>query len=115
MNLLLTKRSALTGLVVLAGFASAGAFAQGPTDTSVPAVTVKYSDLNLAQPSAVEVLYRRVQVAAQEVCSHGQTRELARQVVADKCVHQAMDKAIQKIDVPQLNAIHLTRSNRTAG
>jgi len=112
---LLTKRSALTGLFVLAGFASAGAFAQEPTDTSAPSITVRYADLNLTEPVAVEVLYRRVQMAAQEVCNHGQSRELARQVAADKCVHNAMNNAIQKLDVPELNALYRVKSNRKDG
>jgi UrcA family protein len=116
MNSMLSKRGALTGLIVLAGFASGGAFAQEPIDASAPSITIKYSDLNLAQPSAVEALYHRVEVAAKEVCNHGQnSRELARYVAAQKCVNTAMTRAIEKIDVPQLNALYRTKSNRKVG
>jgi UrcA family protein len=115
MNSMLSKRSALLGLAVLA---SGAVFAQEPgTDITVtaPSITIKYSDLNLATPSAVEVLYRRVTMAAKEVCNQGQSRELARQVAADRCVDEAVSRAIDQIDVPQLNALYRAKSNRKVG
>jgi UrcA family protein len=115
MNSMLSKRTALVGFAVLV---SGAAVAQEPTTNvtvTAPSITIKYSDLNLATPSAVEVLYRRVEVAAKEVCNHGETRELARQILAEKCVNEAMTNAIQKIDVPQLNALYRTKSNRKVG
>jgi len=113
MNSMLSKRGALTGLAVLVGFASGGAFAQQPDELPVPSITIKYSDLNLAVPSAVEVLYHRVESAAKQVCNHGQNpRELARHAAAERCVDHAMSTAIEKIDVPQLNALYRTKSNR---
>jgi UrcA family protein len=115
MNSMHFKRNALLSFAVLV---SGAAFAQEPSaDVTVtaPSITINYSDLNLATPHAVEVLYRRVAVAAKEVCAYGETRELARQVAADRCVTQAMNNAIQKIDVPQLNALYRAKSNRKVG
>jgi UrcA family protein len=115
MNSMLSKRNALTGLAVLAGLASGGAFAQEPSNANAPSVTIRYSDLNLAKPGAVQVLYRRVESAAKEVCNHGESRELSRMAAAERCIDQAMGEAIAKIDVPQLNALYRTKSNRKVG
>jgi UrcA family protein len=54
-------------------------------------------------------------MAAKEVCNQGQSRELARQVAADRCVDEAVSRAIDQIDVPQLNALYRAKSNRKVG
>ena len=112
MNSMLSQRNALLGFAAAeATLSGAAAFAQTPANDYAPSITVRYADLDLASPVAVQVLYRRVETAAKAVCNHGESRELARQVAAERCVDNAVNNAIHKIDVPQLNALYRAKMN----
>jgi UrcA family protein len=116
MNSMLSKRAALLGFaVLLGGTASNVVLAQDTPDASAPAITIHYSDLDLAQPSGVQALYRRVATAAKTVCEHGNIRDLARYAASQKCFDQAMSKAVEEIGVPQLNALYHQKTNRRVG
>jgi UrcA family protein len=116
MNSMLAKRSALLGLAVLfGGTASNVVLAQDTDDATAPAITIHYSDLDLAQPSGVQALYRRVSAAAKTVCERGSIRELAHYTRSQKCFDQAMSKAVEQIGLPQLNALYREKTNRREG
>lgn len=115
MNSMLNKRGALMGLsVMVSGFVSGGVFAQDLSGDA-PSITIRYSDLDLAQPSGVQVLYRRIATAAKVVCDHGNSRELARVVATNKCVDHTLSQAIEEIDMPQLSALHRMNRNHDVG
>lgn len=70
---------------------------------------VDYTDLNVDKESGAETLYRRLQHASKRVCgvesfkTAGGIRELAEQ---RRCYHDALDKAVAKINNPLLTRIH---------
>jgi UrcA family protein len=116
MNSMLSKRTALLGVAVLLGGACSNVvLAQDTHDASAPAITIHYSDLDLAQPSGVQALYRRVSAAAKTVCERGSIRELAHYTRSQKCFDQAMNKAVEEIGLPQLNALYRQKTNRRVG
>jgi UrcA family protein len=115
MNSMLSKRAALLGFAVLLGGIASNVVLARDTDASAPAITIHYSDLDLAQPSGVEALYRRVSAAAKVVCERGSIRELAHYTRSQKCFDQAMSKAVEEIGVPQLNALYRQKTNRRVG
>jgi UrcA family protein len=65
-----------------------------------PSVTVHYADLNLSTRQGVEILHRRIKMAAQQVCGHGfEPGDLARAASYHRCVNAAAEKALEKVQV----------------
>jgi long-chain acyl-CoA synthetase len=65
-----------------------------------PSVTVHYGDLNLSTRQGVEILHRRIKVAAQQVCGDGyEPGDLARASAYHRCVNVASEKALEKVQV----------------
>ena len=94
----------LRGLVATAVFGVLAlslsvASAADPDDTSR---TVKFADLNLANPSGAHVLYRRIRGAAQAVCSH---YFFLTDTDRARCVRDATANAVAKINQPALSAV----------
>jgi UrcA family protein len=107
------KRGALIALSVLAG---GFAFAQEPMVGAANTITINYSDLDLTQPDGVKALYRRVATAARQVCKEPSPREITRYAEFEACFDDAVTRAVEKVDAPQLTAFHRARSSgRRAG
>ena len=106
-------RFALRPLVLLLGAGSAlGAACSSPASAAgAPQMTVSYQDLNLAKQSDVHILYRRLKAAASDVCGNVPDAELARHAAFERCYYAALQDAVMKIDVPQLQAMY---QNETA-
>ena len=64
--------------------------------------TVKFSDLDLSSPAAVQALYVRIHAAAWRVCEQP-AGELA---AVGRCMRKAESEAIGKLNVPLLTAIY---------
>jgi len=94
----------LAGVLAAAAAGAAGAIGD------VPAVSVKYSQESLATNGGVYDLYRRITIAAKQVCPDVSIRDLSalRQVAV--CREQAVARAISQIDNPKLAALHASRS-----
>src|ERR1700722_7072113 len=90
----------------LAGLAAAGAAGAAGTDSDAPSVTVKYRENSLATNGGVNELYRRITVAARQVCPASSIRDLVAQHQAAQCREQAIARAISQIGNPQLAALH---------
>jgi len=103
-------RVALLLLGGLAGVMAAGAAGAATSDSDLPSVVVKYSDLTLATDSGVNQLYRRITAAAKQVCPDATMRDLGAQRQVEHCWNQAVAKAIQQIDNPRLAALYAVRS-----
>lgn len=69
-------------------------------------MTVSYQDLNLANTADVRVLYRRLKAAANDVCGNVPALELQRHLAYERCYNAALQDAVMKIDVPQLQAMY---------
>ena len=91
----------------LAGVMAAGA-ASAAGD--VPAVSVKYSQESLATNGGVYDLYRRITIAAKQVCPDVSIRELSALHRVAECREQAVARAIRQIDNSRLAALYATHS-----
>lgn len=70
-------------------------------------IAVSYADLNLASTSGIDLLYRRVKLAANKVCGVENMRVSLDIVRRNRtCVAGAIDNAIGTIDNPRLTAFH---------
>ena len=71
--------------------------------------TVKFADLNISNPSGAHVLYRRIQAAAEVVCSH---YFLLTDTHKARCVRDATADAVARINQPALSAVY-NANNKT--
>jgi UrcA family protein len=87
--------------------------------TSVGAGTasigVSYADLDLNRPTDVKILYRRINLAAEEVCGPRSTTGTNLPLPSwERCVAQAVDATVAKLDRPALSAYHREHSSDAA-
>lgn len=79
----------------------------------VPAVVVKYDGSTLVSTSGARALYKRIELAARQVCPDDSTRDLARTIAAQRCQRDAVERAVRDIDNPQLAKLLGDLSNRS--
>ena len=98
---------------------SASTYAADAHDRDVPTKTVSAADLDLAIPSDVQTLYRRVQDAARDVCDESARRGgMERRALLswrERCYSSAIAGAIEKAGDQRLTAVHRAESERVAG
>jgi UrcA family protein len=97
-----------TGLV-----AAASSVATAATSADeAPAISVRYSDLNLSTEQGNVTLYRRIVFAAHQVCptNNGPNARLAAQ--AQRCVDEAVARAVKDIESPRLAELQAARGRR---
>jgi UrcA family protein len=91
----------------MAGSAFAAVAAEAP-----PAVTVRYSDLNLNSAQDVVSLYKRIESAATEVCRSAEGPESVNRIfwtAWNKCFYHAIAKAVRTVHNDKLSAYHWQR------
>ena len=106
---------------LLAGLASAslglGAAASHAADEAAPGyelrtAVVRYGDLNLTNPQAIEQLYQRIVAAANEVCDSGDNRS-PRAFARDRsCKERSIARAVAAVGRPELIALHVSKTGR---
>ena len=102
--------TALAGTFGLALSAQAGDTAR----SAFPAVTVTYGDLNIDTQSGARTLYARLGHAAERACGGKPPQmDLPRYQRFEVCYDEALDRAVQKVDKPQLQALHAARRMET--
>jgi UrcA family protein len=69
-------------------------------------VTVRYSDLDLATAAGASALYRRISVAARQVCPDSYTRDLGMLAASQRCQANAIAQAVRELNNPQVAAVH---------
>jgi UrcA family protein len=67
---------------------------------------VNYSDLDPSRTADAARLYQRLKLASEKVCGVERTRDLKKQRQHDACYIQALNAAVEKVDQPQLTALH---------
>jgi len=90
---------------ILASALAAGAqivHGADPTDADRRHVVVHFSDLNPTSIEGATTLYRRLQSAAEDVCTQGHTRDLATVSLVKACVSGAISAAVADINQPSL-------------
>jgi UrcA family protein len=95
----------------LAAIASGATFA-ATAPAELPAVTVKYGDLNLSTHEGVQKLYGRIAQAARTVCET-QNRLDPKAVAASRsCESAAISRAVSDVNNPGLAATFANRVSR---
>jgi len=88
---------------------AATAFAQ--TSDSVPSVSVRYSDLDIASPAGVQMLLKRIDAAANTACGGvPDIRQLHQWANFEACRRSAVARAVATVDSPMLTATAHRRS-----
>ena len=67
-------------------------------DETPPQVEVSYADLDLTHRAGTDALYRRIDAAAQTVCSSLQGQSLARISLHKRCLQQAVSSAVAQVE-----------------
>lgn len=109
------KNVVLTAAAILAGLAfttSAGAYEPA---ISTPHASVRYSDLDLGKPAGAETMFNRLKQAATRVCGgKPDSRLIFEQRIFRRCVDNALDDAVAKLDAPLVTALHADQAPRFA-
>jgi UrcA family protein len=107
MNVILRKRL-YTGLSCLLGtLAASGAMSSAArADDEAPiSKVVRFGDLDISKLAGAEVLYRRIQAAAQQVCAPPLPRMLTTVRQEQACTRTAIDSAVRRVNAEQLTAL----------
>jgi len=112
------KNPTIVMLTALASFFSSGSpFAQAQTtDNSPKQMLVHFADLDLTKSAGVSALYSRLQGAAKEVCAPLASREISRALAYQRCVKDALSRAVTEVNQPNLSAYYWAKGqsrNRT--
>ncbi|MEP6549238.1 MAG: UrcA family protein [Gammaproteobacteria bacterium] len=75
-----------------------------------PTLVVRYSNEELTSNVGVQKLYRRIQLAAKQVCPDTSVRDLRGIELARICREQAVAKAIHQVNNSQLAALYAISS-----
>jgi UrcA family protein len=108
-----TTSTGLRGLIATAifGFLGLGLCVVATAEPSAESRTVKFADLDMSNPSSAHVLYRRIQAAAQVVCSY---HFFATDTDRARCVRDATVDAVTKINLPALSAVYRANNKTSA-
>jgi UrcA family protein len=90
----------VTNLLVVAAALAVGMLA-GVThaaEAEVPSQAVRFQDLNLNRDAGVQVLYKRIQRAANQVCGDVDGRDLVAARAHEACVERAVADAVATVN-----------------
>jgi UrcA family protein len=71
-------------------------------DQDPPTKTVRFDDLNLKSSAGARALYRRIRLAAKQVCDLSIEGDALMQAAAQTCRDKAIDDAVLRIHAPIL-------------
>lgn len=63
-----------------------------------PVAVVAYGDLNLYSREGMEVLQRRLERAARQVCGRADLRDLTRSRAVERCYRETLEGALRDLD-----------------
>jgi UrcA family protein len=105
-------RATLTVLATgLVGLGTSVATAATSPD-GAPAVSVSYSDLNLATEEGTLALYKRIVSAARQVCPSATSPSAQQAAQARHCVDDAVARAVRDVQSTKLAELQATRTRR---
>jgi UrcA family protein len=95
---------------VLAACTAIGAVGSAQAATAeVPALKVRYSDLNLSTEQGSLALYGRIVAAAHQVCAVDDIRDLRAVAAVKACREQAIAQAVRDVNSPMLASVYAER------
>src|ERR1700722_10109216 len=104
------KAKPLSSLVATAIFGALALCFGAPSNASdspdARQVTVQYADLNVSTSHGAAVLYGRIRIAAEAVCSPLSHGDLSSKMHRDACVSQSIAAAVSKLDQGALFAVY---------
>jgi UrcA family protein len=68
--------------------------------------TVKFGDLDISHPKGAAVLYTRIRMAAEKVCSPYDRSGLSAKTILNACIDKAVVDAVATVNEPALLAIY---------
>jgi UrcA family protein len=104
-----SRRMGLRIAAMAAGIVAAaatGVSAAATPAADAPSVVVHYADLNLATEQGARVLYRRIAIAAWNVCPDAGNRDLQALAERRACREQAIARAVRDVGTPLLAAVY---------
>jgi UrcA family protein len=107
------KNSMHQTLVVLAALSAtmlAGVTRAAVPGDYFPKQAVTYKDLNLNSNADIQVLYKRIQGAANQVCGKVDVRDLQGMRFTKACVERAISGAVAAVSSPMLTRVYLAKS-----
>ncbi len=97
--------AATFALASATALASPGRAAASEPAEAVPAVTIGYSASDLASDGGARTLYRRIALAARQVCPEYDSRDLQAYEASRTCQRQAVDRALRQVGNPRLASL----------
>ena len=92
--------------VGIAGGITAGSHAATP-----PSIKVAYAGLDVSQPVGAQLLYRRLQQAAQRVCGRLDPIDVGAYQRWERCYDDALHSAVLQVNAPELLAVYRSEAN----
>lgn len=106
-----TQASILAFAAAFAAFGGTQAASAAAID-DVPSKTVAYADLNLESRSGAQALYARLRVAARQVCSSLDDKNLGHRNAWQACLNDAVNSAVMKVNKAMVTLIHSEAAGR---
>jgi len=98
---------ALTALAACTAIGAVGSAHAATAD--VPALKVRYADLNLSTEQGSLALYGRIVAAAHQVCAVDDIRDLHAVNAAKACREEAIAQAVRDVNSPMLASVYAER------
>jgi UrcA family protein len=98
--------TAFTALGIASGITT-GSHAAEP-----PSIKVAYAGLDVSQPMGAQLLYRRLQQAAQDVCGQLDPIDVSAYVRWQSCYDGALQRAVLQVNAPELLAVYRSDAER---
>jgi UrcA family protein len=96
------------------GFAAALVFSGFAQADDVKKIEVPYSDLDLSRTDHANMLYSRIQKAADSVCATHIIPRPERMLFEERCKAAAVGDAVHHVDNANLTAVYLHRAGKRA-
>lgn len=105
---MINPRNTIAAIVIAAAVALP---ATAATTSNTQAVEVKIAGYDLNTEAGAEMVFNRIQFAAERVCDLKTARQsLASKAEAETCEAKAIKRAVASLNSPTLNKVHAQRS-----
>jgi UrcA family protein len=91
---------------MMLGVAVAGVARSTSNEVEIRHKEVRFADLNLNHPAGAEHLYRRIRLAARQLCGDPNHLVTARLDEARRCADDATARAVARVNSPMLTKYH---------
>jgi UrcA family protein len=92
--------------VAITAVGIAGGITTSSHAAAPPSIQVAYAGLDVSQPVGAQLLYRRLQQAAQGVCGKLDPIDVGAYLRGQQCYDAALQRAVLQVNAPQLLAVY---------